>query len=92
MPKPVTTQFRQTPNSGGKAHPVGSSPPNALRLYDMSGNVREWVFTATGSNRVYRGDGWGRSYRDNLQVGNVSWASPDVLGYSLGLRIARTAL
>ncbi len=79
-------------NSGGRTHPVASKVPNELGLYDMSGNVREWVFTATGSNRVYRGGGWGRSYRDNLQVGNVSWASPDVLGYSLGLRIARTAL
>lgn len=30
-------------NSGGKSHPAGQKAPNALGLYDMHGNVAEWV-------------------------------------------------
>ena len=30
-------------NSDGKAHPVGTRRPNSYGIYDMSGNVWEWV-------------------------------------------------
>jgi formylglycine-generating enzyme required for sulfatase activity len=34
--------FRE--NSANKPHPVGLKKPNGLGLYDMSGNVAEWVY------------------------------------------------
>lgn len=37
-------------NSGNKPHPVGQKMPNALGIYDLCGNVQEWV------NDLYDGD------------------------------------
>lgn len=67
-------------NSSSKTHPVATKAPNELGLYDMSGNVREWVqdwfsaYTsapqvnptgpATGSLKVFRGGSYETTYKE----------------------------
>jgi len=66
-------------NSGSKTHPVGQKRPNGLGLYDVSGNVWEWVEDwkgdyptghvtdpkgpARGAYRVRRGGSWASETR-----------------------------
>jgi titin len=71
-------------NSG--TQPVGLKTANSWDLYDMSGNVWEWTYTSSGSNRVIRGGSWSddagylrSAYRGNSYPGSGS--------YSLGFRV-----
>jgi formylglycine-generating enzyme required for sulfatase activity len=71
-------------NSGSKPHPVGEKAPNELGIYDLSGNVAEWVndrygdYTTSdktnpkgpnsGSDRVFRGCGSYFGFAESCRV------------------------
>ena len=51
-------------NAGGRTHPVGQKKPNVLGLYDLHGNVSEWV-EETGSP--------GSTDDDYLKAAGTAW-------------------
>lgn len=56
-------------NSGGKLHEVAQLKPNGYGIYDMSGNVFEWVWSVRkDSSRYLRGG----SYFDAARAGKCS--------------------
>ena len=68
-------------NSNGTTHIVGQKKPNALGLYDMTGNVSEWC-----QNGVVRGGSWANT-ADNCRISSRSEVDGSIRSDATGFRL-----
>ena len=94
-------------NSSSQVQPVGTKSPNQWGIYDMSGNVWEWVWDGYGaysteevidpigeelsSYRIRRGGSVGHLERYARNAYRVR-VNPTFRSYDIGFRIVRTAI
>jgi eukaryotic-like serine/threonine-protein kinase len=70
--------------------PVGSFPPSANGLYDLSGNAQEWVSDPLSSDHalgVLRGGGWSSHQRESLMLGSRNAMLPTYRDSIYGFRV-----
>jgi formylglycine-generating enzyme required for sulfatase activity len=72
--------------------PVGSLQPNGYGVYDVIGNVAEWVegcFDSACTRRFIKGGSWG-SLAHNVRIAERIPYAPTHRDDSIGIRVART--
>lgn len=95
--------FKRIDENGGQTHPVGTKQPNSFGLFDMQGNVAEWVedwYHGSYAEAPADGSAWlsdgeqqervarGRTWYELApRCAERGWLSPDVKNNGYGLRV-----